>query len=55
MVGSELPAEVDRVLQTEVEPGATDRGMHVGGVADEQDAAVAEPVGHTGVAAGYPA
>lgn len=54
-LGGELPAQVDRVLQAQVEAGAADRRVHVRGVADEQDPAGAVPLGEAGVAVGEPA
>ena len=33
--GRQLPAEVHRVLQTQVQPGSPHRGMHMRGVADQ--------------------
>ncbi|PQM45511.1 hypothetical protein C1Y40_04335 [Mycobacterium talmoniae] len=51
----ELPAEVDRILQPQVEAGPADRGVHVGGVADQEHVAVAVTVGLAGVLAVDPA
>jgi hypothetical protein len=49
-----FPAEVDRVLQAEVESRPADQELHVGGVADEQHPAVAISVGQSGVDADRP-
>jgi hypothetical protein len=45
----QLPAEVDRVLQAEVESRSADHEVHVGGVADQQHPALSIPVRQAGM------
>ena len=53
--GGQLPAQVHRVLQTQVEAWATHRRVDVGSVADQEHPTLPVPGGNPGVDAGEPA